>query len=107
MPIMHKPAAAWSRDSLSSWQYVADKLMPSVGSADHHNTVHFLHRWAIKIVTLVSEEMPWSDWYYFLSNHFKRELDRMEPGFTGRHPVDVWLPGGENRETDPQVENAE
>src|SRR5271165_3470247 len=77
-----KPAAAWSRDSLAAWQFMADETIPKPDRAvtnPKHCHVEFLRRWAIKILCLVNNEMPYSDWYWFLSNHFDKELLRLDP----------------------------
>jgi hypothetical protein len=76
-----KPAAAWSRDSLAAWQFMADETTPRPGRATcpEHCHTEFLRRWAIKILCLVNNEMPHSDWYWFLSHHFDKELLRLDP----------------------------
>ena len=99
---VHKPAAAWSRDSLTAWQWMADNTTPkeSVGTNPALVHVKFLRRWAIKILCLVNVEMPWSDWYHFLSRHFDKELLRLDPHST---PVraDMFVAG--NFDNDPVV----
>jgi len=99
MSTMHKPAAAWSRDALSAWQTVADDYIPELKGDKRLIAVYFLRRWAVKTINLVADEMPWSDWYWFLVGHFKRELERLEPGFTKQFPLNEFDP----RETDPPV----
>ena len=79
--LIYKPAAAWSRDSLAAWQWMADSTTPKsgIGTDPKHVHAEFLRRWAVKILCLVNAEMPWSDWYWFLSNHFNKELLRLDP----------------------------
>jgi hypothetical protein len=76
-----KPAAAWSRDSLAAWQWMADKTVVKDGIATSpvHCHLEFLRRWAVKILCLVHDEMDFCDWYWFLSEHFDRELKRLDP----------------------------
>jgi len=96
---MHKPAAAWSRDSLAAWQWMLDNTKPKDGIGTHPPSVHenFLRRWACKVLCLVQDEMPWSDWYWFLSNHFNKELARVYPGCK---PVELFR--GPDFEPDPE-----
>ncbi len=77
---IYKPAAAWSRDSLAAWQWMADNTTPKPGIGTCPEVVHreFLRRWAIKILCLVNAEMPFSDWYWFLSAHFDKELLKLD-----------------------------
>jgi hypothetical protein len=79
---VYKPAAAWSRDSLTAWQWMADNTqpLPSVGADPQGCHTRFLRRWAVKILILVNVETGWSDWYWFLYGHFEKELLRMSPG---------------------------
>jgi len=96
MPVEHKPAAAWSRDSLAAWQWMLDNTEPlkHVGTDPKHIQIEFLRRWAAKILCLVNDEMPWSDWYWFLDNHFNRELKKADP----YHKSWETDPKGEERE---------
>ena len=81
MSVTHKPSAAWSRDSLAAWQWMADNTDPKshIGTSPAKCHIEFLRRWAVKIIVLVNDEMGFCDWYYFLSNHFNRELKRIDP----------------------------
>ena len=103
---MHRPAAAWSRDSLAAWQWMIDKTDPQSGIGTSPTRSHemFLRRWAIKILSLVSDEMPYSDWYWFLNDHFHKELFRRWPGTTERLNE---FRNPNTRETDPAGEEPE
>lgn len=100
--LCHKPAAAWSRDSLAAWQWMADNTIPKEGIATSpkHCHMEFLRRWAVKILCLVNSEMPWSDWYWFLSNHFDKELLRLDPH---SEPIRNIMFKGGNFDNDPEA----
>ncbi len=102
MSVTHKPAAAWSRDSLAAWQWMADNTnpKPEIGTSPQHCHTEFLRRWAVKIIVLVNDEMGYCDWYWFLTNHFDRELKRLDP--YSKPLRDIEFSGG-NFETDPKV----
>lgn len=104
--VQHKPAAAWSRDSLTAWQWMAEKTEPKagIGTDPKRCQVEFLRRWAAKIVVLVHDEMGWCDWYWFLSNYFDAELKRLDPH--ARPLREIEFTGGDF-ETDPATPPAE
>ena len=81
MSVQHKPAAAWSRDSLTAWEYMATDCTRNEGTATapKHAHVEFLRRWAAKILVLVNDEMGFCDWYWFLARYFETKLKQMDP----------------------------
>ena len=103
MSVQHKPAAAWSRDSLAAWQWMLDNTTPNkeVGTDPKYTQIRFLERWAAKILCLVNEEMGWCDWYWFLSRHFERELLRVDPY---HKPLREIMFTAGDWETDPSIE---
>lgn len=103
--VIHKPAAAWSRDSLAAWQWLLDNTaaLPHVGTHPEGCRIEFLRRWAVKILCLVNDEMPYSDWFWFLSNHFERELKRVDPAV---RPLNELMFKGGEWEGDPAKASA-
>lgn len=101
----HRPAAAWSRDSLVSWDYMKTDCMRKPGTAGDPAHAHysFLCRWAIKILTLVHEEMGFCDWYWFLDRHFNKELMELHK----LHEKLMWFRDPNTGETDPMTEGAQ
>src|ERR1035441_4769237 len=99
---IYKPGAAWSRDSLAAWQWMADSTIPKPGIGTDPTRVHqeFLRRWAVKILCLVNAEMPFSDWYWFLSAHFDKELLRLDPH--SKPLRDIMFRGGDY-DSDPKA----
>lgn len=102
MSVQHKPAAAWSRDSLTAWQYMANSTdpKPDIGTSPKVCHVEFLRRWAVKILVLVNDEMGFCDWYWFLAKHFESELKKLDPHVGAIR--DIEFRSGEF-ETDPAV----
>jgi hypothetical protein len=81
MSVNHKPAAAWSRDSLTAWQWLKENTsaLPHVGTSPERCRIKFLRRWAVKILCLVNDEMDFCDWYWFLDSHLEKELREIDP----------------------------
>lgn len=98
---LHRPAAAWSRDSLIAWDYMKTDCRRKVEGVSDPEGCHyrFLCRWAIKILTLVHEEMDFCGWYWFLVHYFNKELQSLNEF---HKPLEEFRDPN-TRETDPKT----
>lgn len=89
---------------MAAWDYMKSDCRHKaerVTDPDHCHYL-FLRRWAVKILTLVHEEMDFCDWYWFLSRYFDRELlslDKYHKPLSG-----MLFRDPNTRETDPKME---